>query len=1118
MSLTSEIKQFYYKPLPGMNNKIDPLEMGQKYVKKAQNVRFDEEPGSVTKRERLSYFNSTTLGSGAALSAYRYYTSGGVKKWIVIHDTTAYVGDDSAGTFTSIRTGLTSGKKCTFVTYKDLLYVSNGYDNIWIYDGASDNVTWEMGSCKGLAASGGSLDASADYKYQVTIDADAYICGAVSNTIATTAVNKKIELTEIPLGPAGTANRKIYRTEGDGSTYKLLTTIADNTTTVYTDSTADASLGATMGGVTDDVPLGTELKTHRERLFITRDPSNPNRIYYSNPYLPHYIQQTTNLDYMDIEPDDNDEIMGIPLQLGMMCCIKKNSIRKLHITSPVSGTDPTTWYADDPIVHAGCPAEWTIQQSPYGIIYLGWDHWYVFNGATSLPIIDEFDTNDILSGDFLGTVGYYDPKGIFMAAYTDATAGAQQHDRVMRYNFKRKAMSFDSVGVECFASKAGDDENGELYYGDSANGYIYKTVHSEITHQLRTKTECNAGTKTDIFVGGTESSPYIEIGSVSSASAIPDDICVLWDDAVTTPGTGWTEVTTLDEMFVKIDDGAIAATAGINVCGGSETALNYIDYRLFKKNNTTTEYTFPDGAIVMWDQSSNPAGYTNVSDGYHVRINSDTDYTGITGTVSYFPEEEAGVGEALDNWVEFRFIKKVGEQNTWDGQDQYVYCLYYNTAAPGNDWTDVSSTYDNYFLKTASNGPTTQAGGDTSAQSNFVRFDSSSNQTSFAATSGSNTYFNTEDEVIDNDIATYYYAKCHHSHDGNATVEGTSTHTWDTPRTVDSIYVKMRAHAQPMGNYATGSIEFKIEWRDDDGNWTAIHDTTTSTQTDTTETLTYSAGYANCTGVRAYCKADAYSYEGDRQQFAHLYFYEIKATGDQSDYGTLHIAKKILGKMQDFNAAILAHQGTGTWTSLSAEVNAESLNKLYWNETLTGTDNALFYTRVGATQAACEAAAWSASLTDPNGTAITSTADVWIQYKVDLTAADTTNAIPRIYFTDGYVVKLSYTQAAVNAEDTVEFIYQIGVRNFDLPMADKIFKKIATRHEGTQGSFTVDWETENSSGSFLVDLQSLPKYWDSFFPDDAMGREIDITVYKNDAYSFKLKEIQGAYTAEPILI
>jgi hypothetical protein len=51
-------------------------------------------------------------------------------------------------------------------------------------------------------------------------------------------------LSSIAVGPSGTTSRKVYRTAAGASQLKLLTTIADNTTVTYADSTADGSLGA----------------------------------------------------------------------------------------------------------------------------------------------------------------------------------------------------------------------------------------------------------------------------------------------------------------------------------------------------------------------------------------------------------------------------------------------------------------------------------------------------------------------------------------------------------------------------------------------------------------------------------------------------------------------------------------------------------------------------------------------------------------------------------------------------------------------------------------------------------------------------------------------------------
>lgn len=63
-------------------------------------------------------------------------------------------------------------------------------------------------------------------------------------TVVDAGVNGKVNITGIPLGEPGTTSRILYRTEAAGSTFKLLATIADNTTTTYLDNIADGSLGA----------------------------------------------------------------------------------------------------------------------------------------------------------------------------------------------------------------------------------------------------------------------------------------------------------------------------------------------------------------------------------------------------------------------------------------------------------------------------------------------------------------------------------------------------------------------------------------------------------------------------------------------------------------------------------------------------------------------------------------------------------------------------------------------------------------------------------------------------------------------------------------------------------
>jgi uncharacterized phiE125 gp8 family phage protein len=96
-------------------------------------------------------------------------------------------------------------------------------------------------------AAAGNVDNGA-HRYGVTFvtSSGETQLGVVSSavTVSDRTVNGKVNLTAIPLGSSAVTSRKIYRTTAGGSTYLLLSTIADNTTTTYLDNIADASLGA----------------------------------------------------------------------------------------------------------------------------------------------------------------------------------------------------------------------------------------------------------------------------------------------------------------------------------------------------------------------------------------------------------------------------------------------------------------------------------------------------------------------------------------------------------------------------------------------------------------------------------------------------------------------------------------------------------------------------------------------------------------------------------------------------------------------------------------------------------------------------------------------------------
>ena len=1160
MAINEPVEQFYIKPMPGMNNKYEDLDLKDQWVEEAQNCRFENEPGSVDKRDPVTYFNPTSMGAGGVVGLHRYYTSAGITKFVSVNGTNAYVGSDAGSSFTSIRTGLTDGKRCSFEVYKDLLYCGNGFDRIWVYDGASDNVTWEMGSCKAVAGStaAGAVVAG-DYIYSVTLGSGtAHTCDALSNTVTVAGgTNNTIELSNIPLGPVGTVQRRIYRTtvSGGTGTRALVHTMAENTAAAWSDTIADASLGAAFPSVNDEIPKGSILKMHRERLFITGDPTQPNRIGYSNVYLPHYTQPDTSGDYMDINPDDNDEIMGIPLQLGSMICIKKNTIRKLQVTQPQSGANPSSWYADDPISFIGSPAQWSIVQTPSGIIFLGWDHWYIFDGANVGPLMDEFDCLDILPAAYSDTVAFLH-DGIFLAGYTDIESADQDHDRCMRYNFRRKALSYDTIPANCFTAKTGDDETGELYYGSSTAGFVLKDKNVDTAYRLNTKTMCLAGTTSGddgVFVGGTESSPYLEIGTAASASAVPDDVCVFWDDTATTPGANWSEID-MDGRLAKIhttagttnaDDGHIHAYTGTlgmstvsTISGGDSegtcTASNHVHsitgdsdsvsllpqhtrYRVFK-SSSYTQTEFPTSSVVMWDQATDPEGWqsqignigyyisggtadlgeTYTFDSTHAHTWTATSGAGgdciDSGANSYAwdhpahaPCDHTHNGSGLfdsvytNDWeldrVETKLVKHIGDAGSWDGADKYVYALFDSTAAVSNGWTEESTTYLDHYIKVSSVAIATGS----------------------ANTLGVHTHIVPSSTSIE-------------GHNGNGPDYGGYHHNM------------IKAHTHPI----------------------------TISAADSTQTLTPLAR-------------------------------------------TFRFIKKRLGHMKSYNLSITTSNTAGTWTSPSMEINAETLGKMYWNETKGDSDDVLLFTRSGSSQTVVENGTtcsanggtdsfganghglvntdrvqidadttvppginngimyyavgitgvddfqvsltsggaavditgggadvwfkkWDGPLTDPNGSDITSTANNWFQYRIDISAADTQVSNPRVSMANGYVVKFIYSQGATNAETSVPFRYHIGDRNFNSPSTTKKIKKIGTVHEGSAGSFDFIWTSDQTTNSFTVDLSTNQETWDSFAQDTAIGKTFDFEIYKNDNNPFRLSEVRGVFSSYPEIV
>jgi hypothetical protein len=205
----------------------------------------------------------------------------------------------------TIYTGLTAGKKCTFGILNDKLFISNGFDYPLVYDGT---YVKEMGAptAKDLLVTG-SLTGAYYYAMTYVIDGVEIILGTVSNTISVTS--KSIDL-DLPVGIATCTARKIYRTEAGGSTLKLVTTINDNTTTTYQDNTADGSLGVNIPSTNSSCPTPQFITVKDEKIIGAVNANRPNYLYVTEFEVEVFFNTSGVYDVSGVG-NDNSPLTGL---------------------------------------------------------------------------------------------------------------------------------------------------------------------------------------------------------------------------------------------------------------------------------------------------------------------------------------------------------------------------------------------------------------------------------------------------------------------------------------------------------------------------------------------------------------------------------------------------------------------------------------------------------------------------------------------------------------------------------------------------------------------------------------------------------------------------------------
>lgn len=169
----------------------------------------------------ISFSGDTKPGTSSTIDYIAFSHSGWGDPYIILDDFTVgtndWIGD---------------------VRYEALVPSSDVDTNFY-----KNGISFQSVSTSGSLIEGSGSGLSGIYSYKVSfVDPNGEsLCGPSSGSI--TVSNKNIIIGGIPLGIAGTTQRKIYRTTSSGSIYKLVSTISDNTTGSYNDSLPDGNLG-----------------------------------------------------------------------------------------------------------------------------------------------------------------------------------------------------------------------------------------------------------------------------------------------------------------------------------------------------------------------------------------------------------------------------------------------------------------------------------------------------------------------------------------------------------------------------------------------------------------------------------------------------------------------------------------------------------------------------------------------------------------------------------------------------------------------------------------------------------------------------------------------------------
>lgn len=412
----------------GKNNKYEPSIIEDNESPDCLNVVFNA--GSVGTRNGFKKINTASVGTYVCDGLYSRHGNNNTDTMVAFFNGTGFTLDGtSLVTIPSAQSVFTAGVRVNSAQMENHIFFGNGTAVPYKYNGT--NFTRHGVPAPSETASyvtGAAGNPSGVYQYKFTFVNSAVVEGNPSSASANITVSStKVEITSIPVAPQshGVGSRKIYRTVTSGTTFLLLTTLSDNTTTTYSDNTADADLGAEAPTDNGEPPNYAAIIYHQNRLFMI-DGTNRQLIYYTDLNEPYTVGA---LNFLTIGDGSTDLAYALGIQDNNLVIFGEQSPWVVYMPD----TTPSNWK----IIKANSPYS---TKSPYGI--------FNFRNKIGFPAME----NDKFVGIGALNNGTQEPTNTFLTML--AVSGNLKTDRVEPDMFDMQEAYVGNISSTVFKNMA----------------------------------------------------------------------------------------------------------------------------------------------------------------------------------------------------------------------------------------------------------------------------------------------------------------------------------------------------------------------------------------------------------------------------------------------------------------------------------------------------------------------------------------------------------------------------------------------------------------------------------------------------------------------------------------